>query len=422
MTGAKAVSSGYAAPEQYRGGTDARSDVYSLGATLYALLIGGDPPDAQARERGIAILAPPRAVNASITAQTEQAIVRAMTVTPQTRFASTSELKQALTVQVKPPPPPPPPKPNFNLANWIGMSVIVILVFALGAIVVNRIETPTPMPMATPVPATQAPTRAVISSATIVPVPTVMPLSSATPMPRVGDTRAFAPDNAPMMFVPAGDFTMGSEDFDNEEPIHTVYLDAFWMDKFEVTNALYKKCVDAGKCTRPNQTSSSTRGSYYGDASFDNYPVIYVDWNQAKMYCEWVGKRLPTEAEWEKAARGTDGRVYSWGNTFDASKLNSAEGNKGDTTQVGAYSSGASPYGIMDLSGNVWEWVADWYGENYYMSSPRNNPTGPSSGSARVLRGGSWDFGLQSSRTANRVRDTVSNSGDDVGFRCARGQ
>ena len=265
----------------------------------------------------------------------------------------------------------------------------------------------------TDVPTTFTPRPAPMRTATRVP-------ATAGATPRAGDTRAFAPDNAPMQFVPAGEFTMGSNDGDNEKPIHIVYLDAFWMDKFEVTNALYKKCVDAGRCSRPSEIKSYTRSSYFGNAQYDNYPVIYVNWEQAKTYCEWAGKRLPTEAEWEKAARGTDGRIYPWGNTFDASKLNSADGNRGDTTQVGAYLSGASPYGIMDLAGNVWEWVADWYDEKYYASSPRNNPTGPSSGSARALRGGAWLYPLQGSRATSRIRYNVTNSSDNDGFRCAR--
>jgi formylglycine-generating enzyme required for sulfatase activity len=227
-----------------------------------------------------------------------------------------------------------------------------------------------------------------------------------------------------MVLVPAGEFTMGSSASDSqaygdEKPQHTVYLDAFWIDKFEVTNAQYKKCVDAGKCSAPPQRKSYTRDSYYGDARYDNYPVIYVPWNDANTFCAWAGKRLPTEAEWEKAARGTDGRIYPWGNTFDINKVN-AEGKVGDTTEVGAYPAGASPYGVMDMAGNVWEWVADWYAENYYASSPRNNPKGPSSGEYRVLRGGAWYTNQSYVRAAYRYYYYPVNRDFDVGFRCAQ--
>ena len=198
-----------------------------------------------------------------------------------------------------------------------------------------------------------------------------------------------APIDAVMVTVPAGDFTMGSND-DDSKPAHQVYLNAFSIDKYEVTNAQYKQCVDAGKCSPPAKSESRTRNWYYGVPKYNNYPVIYVSWDDAKRYCAWAGKRLPTEAEWEKAARGTDGRIYPWGNSFDARKLNSSEGGKGDTTAVGSYPDGASPYGALDMAGNVSEWVADRYDENYYANSPRNNPPGPSSGLGHVQRGGDW--------------------------------
>jgi formylglycine-generating enzyme required for sulfatase activity len=260
-------------------------------------------------------------------------------------------------------------------------------------------------------------------TATPLPTPTstATPRITSTPTPRDGDTRAFAPDNAPMQFVSAGDFKMGSDDaYDNEKPQHTVYLDAFWMDKFEVTNALYKKCVSDGVCTEPSNKSSFTRNPYYDDSKYADYPVIYVTWDQARTYCEWAGKRLPTEAEWEKAARGTNGRIYPWGNIFDGTKLNSWDLNPppGDTTQIGAYPSGASPYGIMDLAGNVWEWVADWYAS--YSSGTQRNPTGPSSGQYRVLRGGAWGGYSSGTRAAFRLNVTPSYFFYVVGFRCAR--
>ena len=195
--------------------------------------------------------------------------------------------------------------------------------------------------------------------------------------------------------------------------------DAFWIDKFEVTNALYKKCEDAGKCSTPSDRKSYTRDSYYGNSQFDNYPVIYISWNDANAFCTWVGRRLPTEAEWEKAARGTEKWTYSWGNTFDKNLLNSSEGGRGDTTAVGSYPSGANPYGALDMSGNVWEWVADWYDSYYYSISPRNNPRGPSSGGYRVLRGGSFYTNADSARAMSRSFILKpDNRLGYVGFRC----
>jgi len=222
-------------------------------------------------------------------------------------------------------------------------------------------------------------------------------------------------DNAWMVLVPAGEFTMGSDN--SSEQVHQVQLDAFWIDVYEVTNALYKKCVDAGKCQPPNPTKSYTRDLYYGNAQYDNYPVIYVSWDDANTFCEWAGKRLPTEAEWEKAARGTDGRIYPWGNTFDKNLLNLSEGGKGDTTAVGRYPAGASPYGVMDMAGNVWEWVNDWYDANYYASSPRENPKGPTLGNSRVLRGGSF---VGYVRAASRYSNRPVSRDSSFGFRCAQ--
>ena len=223
-----------------------------------------------------------------------------------------------------------------------------------------------------------------------------------------------------MVLVPAGEFTMGYDGLSETRPQHTVYLDAFSIDPCEVTNAHYKQCVDAGACPRPSETKSSTRSSYYGSSQYANYPVIYVSWDDANAFCSWAGKRLPTEAEWEKAARGTDGRIYPWGNSFDQNRLNSREGGKGDTAAVGSYPSGASPYGAMDMAGNVLEWVADWYDGNYYASSPRANPKGASPGQARVVRDGSWATPPSFARTYSRDGWPPSESDSEIGFRCAR--
>lgn len=199
----------------------------------------------------------------------------------------------------------------------------------------------------------------------------------------------------------------------DEKPQHTVYLDAFWIDRTEVTNAMYAQCVQTGKCSAP---AHSRR---YGLPEYANHPALGVSWNQAQEYCAWAGRRLPTEAEWEKAARGTDGRLYPWGNDApDASRLNFNH-LVDDTTEVGKYPAGASPYGALDMAGNVWEWVADGYDENYYAESPAKNPTGGNSANQRVLRGGSWNNEAPNVRAANRFW-AFPGRNDTDGFRCAR--
>lgn len=229
-----------------------------------------------------------------------------------------------------------------------------------------------------------------------------------------------------MVLVPAGEFLMGSDSgLSVEQPVHQVYLDGYYIDKYEVSNAAYKTCVETGNCTPPQKDISYTRSRYYGNSEFDDYPVIYVDWSQSKTYCEWREGRLPTEAEWEKAARGTESRKYPWGEGIGCKFTNywgKDGGCVGDTTKVGTYVSGVSPYGVHDMAGNVWEWVNDWYDSEYYQDSPYLNPLGPSSGERRVLRGGSYaDPGvLWSSYRFSLVPDNIYHYFFQVGFRCAR--
>ncbi len=218
---------------------------------------------------------------------------------------------------------------------------------------------------------------------------------------------------------------------DEEIPQHIVHLDDYWIDKLEVSNAQYALCVADGACTTPVRASSITRESYYDNSEFADYPVLLVSWSQAAAYCAWAGRRLPTEAEWEKAARGPDGPIYPWGNTFDGTlanycdfncwngwKDNSFNDGYYDTAPVGEYPGGASVYGVLDMSGNVYEWVADWFAP--YSPDRQTNPTGPASGQEKVIRGGSWGDDRTHIRAAIRSHLNPESWLDFIGFRCAQ--
>ncbi|HSL46191.1 MAG TPA: SUMF1/EgtB/PvdO family nonheme iron enzyme [Anaerolineales bacterium] len=215
-----------------------------------------------------------------------------------------------------------------------------------------------------------------------------------------------------MVFVPPGEFIMGD---------NTVYLDAFWIDKTEVTNAMFARCVRAGHCMGPRSSRSNTTEIYFGNTEFENYPVIYVSWEDANIYCAWARGRLPTEAEWEKAARGTDGRQYPWGDEDPTEGDDLLNFRTLDTTEVGSYPNGASPYGALDMAGNVSEWVADWLSVEDYENPPAINPLGPDSGEYRVWRGGSWaTTSVERVRTYSRTGNFPTDSSGGIGFRCAR--
>ncbi len=231
-----------------------------------------------------------------------------------------------------------------------------------------------------------------------------------------------------MVAVPAGPFLRGCNmaiDADcqaDEFPYGEVYLDAFAFDHTEVTTNDYTACVDAGGCPVPAMISTLC---HYGVASSGDYPINCVNWFEADAYCTWAGKRLPTEAEWEKAARGTDGRLYPWGNTAPTCTevVFTGCGGGNAVQPVGTKPAGASPYGALDVSGNVWEWVGDWYQAAYYLKGPADNPPGPANGSRRVLRGGASNYGAAGMRTSFRGNDfeapNPNSTHEGIGFRCA---
>jgi formylglycine-generating enzyme required for sulfatase activity len=211
---------------------------------------------------------------------------------------------------------------------------------------------------------------------------------TATPTLGIGSTMT-GEDGMTLLYVPARDFTMGSDYGGGvTKPVHIVTVDTFWIDQTEVTNKQYTSCVSAGVCLQPLEAKSPMRSSYYADPQFQNYPVIYVDWYMAKAYCEWAGRRLPTEAEWEKAARGTDGYIYPWGNNAPNDTLLNYNSPNRDTTEVGKYPDGQSPYGAYDMAGNVWEWVS-----SLHLPYPYDKTDGREDlavNSDRILRGGAW--------------------------------
>lgn len=299
--------------------------------------------------------------------------------------------------------------------------------------------TPTPPTSLSSPSAPPAPTTMVPIATTQVPSAPTVPTATPSPAPSASNTPTLPPTNTPvdtplpptisdkdhmkLLSVPAGNFLMGSLDSDSvaggqKKPQHEVFVDAFRIDQTDVTNAMYAMCVSAGACQRPWSTNSTTRDNYYGNPEFGNYPVISISWNHANAYCKWAGRRLPTSAEWEKAARGMNGGTYPWGDDPpNATRLN-YNNNVGDTTEVGHYPMGASPYGAQDMAGNVFQWVGVVY-ETY-----KATPQVP----IYEQRGGPWDWdpkwGVPNNywvRAAARsgALDPINDAGYNIGFRCA---
>ena len=466
----------YMAPEVWNGKppVSPATDQYSLACVLFEMLTGqvlfsGETPPVVMKQHIIDGPQFPAQWPEGVPAAIETVLRRALAADLAERYPDADafyracagllkpEVAVAVPVIARPTIPPPsepavsadepsePPSKSFLARYWlVGALVLLVAAFLSGRLfapapdgsAVRMVVTITNPPVAAEVISTVIPPTATHLANTATPAPSSTPAPTAVPTLGIGSTQTRARDGMLMVYVPAGPFTMGdSADqalvecqkyrtdcqkswFTNEEPAHSVNLSAFWLDQTEVTNGEYALCVQKGGCRAPFSSASATHLNYYTDIQFADFPVVNVDWNQAESYCTWAGVRLPTEAEWEKAARGPDGRTYPWGEGLEKSRANYGN-NIGDTTKVGSYVSGASLYGAYDLAGNVWEWVNDWYGSGYYGSSPDNDPQGPATGTQRVLRGGSWSGIGDLVRSALRYGGDPSYTSSVLGFRCA---
>jgi eukaryotic-like serine/threonine-protein kinase len=431
----------YMSPEQAEGeDLDHRSDLYALGVLAYQMCTGQVPfsaPSPLTVLRLQADKAPPapRGLNPQLSAEVEQVLLKALAKAREERYQRAGELAQALREAVEGeaqsllPDVRRPTLPGWAwAAGGVGMLVLLFLgVWGLGGFFASPAPTNTPLPTFTVAPtrnptSTGTPTdtpRPMATSThtptpTPTPVPTDTPLLTLTPNWEPGHPLTRERDGAVMVYVPGGTFQMGSTAGDSDEqPVHAVTLDGFWIDQYEVTNAQYAAFMNAqGNQIEGGETwlvesdlclIEREGDTFQPKAGYNQHPVILVSWYGAKAYCEWVGARLPTEAEWEYAARGPEGNVYPWGDdppTCEWAQFNECEGR---TIAVGGLPAGASWCGVHDMAGNVWEWVADWYGK--YPSQAQTNPTGPETGDARVLRGGGWSTLSYGVRSADRSDD-----------------
>ena len=435
----------YMSPEQAEGSkVDERSDIYSLGIILYELLTGrkpfvADTPMAVMVKQIQDPLPQPSQFMKDLPVEIEQVLFKMLTKEPAERyqdmdevkvkleklFASKEQLKKHIapvstvlesslinnsTLKEFPSVPVDssaiPSKGKEYGANkifnsmtkaiWIaiGASAVVIISLAVYSYIQNNRVTNI-----------------------LKPKPSLVPKENIISSPKTSFTKFSPNDGTLMVYVPAGEFSMGYENGEGDEsPVHSVFLDSYYIDQTEVSNTKYAHCVAANACTEPR----SFTDSHYGDTQYDNFPVINVDWYQANSYCIWVERYLPSEAQWEKAARGTDGCIYPWGNDEPDSELVNFNKYKGDATPVNSYFQGVSPYGVLNMAGNVREWVADWYDASYYSTQEIwANPTGPGETGDHVLRGGSWYENANGIRAMDRYWGARTRWSRFIGFRCA---
>ena len=287
----------------------------------------------------------------------------------------------------------------------------------------------------------EAEATATLESAVVAALTAIAPTPSPLPVPTDPPTPTPEPliteSGARMLYMPGGIFRMGNDDGEvDEQPAHLVHIDAYFIDETEVTNGQYALCVADGACDPPALPGASFHSTYYGDSAYDDYPVIFVNWYAADNFCQWRGARLPSEAEWERAAGFDPGEGivlrYPWGDAFDGARLNFCEANcthskrnteyddgHRDTAPVGSYPDGRSPIGVYDMAGNVMEWVGDWYDRRYYGEATDTNPLGPLEGEFKVIRGGSWLSAVEEVGVTARTSFDPTVARANLGFRCA---
>ncbi len=448
----------YMAPEQFTTHAyDKRSDIYALGIVFYELVAGrtpfvADTPYAVAIKQATEPLPRLKGFAPGLPDKVDKVVIKALAKKPADRYADMRQFSAALRqlgaegvqrmASEKPaaqpkasPAPQTTPAKTGNRGLLIGAGVVgtVLVLFAAYQLLGGKGNPPTstPRPNDTKAPFAAAETTRVTPTHTVIPHPAITP----APTLGVGSSMVSPADGMLMMYVPAGEFIMGTakdEPFNNEPdefPQHTVYLDAYWIDSTEITNSMFSAFID--------DVGSDLEQDFWGkggwtlEEGYENHPAVNVSWESALAYCEWAGKRLPTEAEWEKAARGTDGRTTVWEDQSASACTHFNYGNSctnfncdwcddfPTTAPVGFFPDGVSFFGALDMASNVMEWVADWYQTNYYSSSPERNPQGPETGTNRVLRGGYWNSRQGGLRPASRNFLTPSNYNDYIGFRCA---
>jgi serine/threonine-protein kinase len=440
----------YMAPEQgLVHEIDHRADIYSLGTVFYECVTGrkpyqADTPLAIMLKRASEPLPRPSQFVRGLPDSVEYVLLKALAKNPADRYPTAGAFAAALE-NLSRDSQPRIRQTGISAAGqkwpWIAVAAVAVCVSVLGlgwlfrSFVVDR-----PVGVAPSSTSMQdfSTSSVVYLAASNTPEPTqITPESTATvalpsPTAEPESSADLGSDGMRLIYVPEGEFTMGSNGGETDErPAHSVHLSAYWIDETEVTNAMFAEFLNQmgnqfeGNATWIMAPDSNDTLQFYGGAwrsvaGYEDYPIVKVTWYGANAYCAWAGRRLPTEAEWEKAARGTDGNTLPWGGSLDCLHANYG-GCTGGAKSVGSYPQGASPYGVLDMFGNVWEWVYDKYGTDFYRQSPLADPVGPASGKHHILRGAAWDTAdAKRLRLTFRYNRDPNLTGSTYGFRCAR--